>query len=302
MPWNVTTIGDKVFVSYAALGADGENPKAPSTGEEDHADHAGRVVEFDGNGNQVKVLDDKGSLDAPWGVTVAPAGFGKLTGDLLVANFGDGTISAFDADGTFVDYLRGADGKPLVNAGIWALLPGNGASLGAADAVYFTAGPNAERGRRLRSHQRQVGPLARRGRPSSTGGRSAGLSAGASGAAGRTRSGRWPALKASASEPMRVKRLAISMPWWRLTSRAVHNARMVPWITRGGESAMTRAAHPAALAELVAGHDLGDEPDLAGPLGRHALVGAEQRHPHDLLEGHLRAASGWARRRPSCRR
>jgi uncharacterized protein (TIGR03118 family) len=134
-PWNVTTIGDKVYICYATVG---------NTAEEQHAAGYGKIAEFTASGKLVRVLADKGSLDAPWGITTAPPGFGKLTGDLLVANFGDGTVSAFDSNGTFVDYLRGPDGKPLVNPGIWTILPGNGSSLGAADAVYFTAGPRAE--------------------------------------------------------------------------------------------------------------------------------------------------------------
>lgn len=77
-------------------------------------------------------------------MVVAPAGFGKLTGDLLVVNFGDGSVAAFDQNGTVVDHLRTGDGVRLVNPGIWALLPGDGASLGSADSVYFTAGPDAE--------------------------------------------------------------------------------------------------------------------------------------------------------------
>ena len=144
LPWNVTTLGKKIYVSYAAVGADENDAKKPSTGEEAHQAGAGRVVEYDGSGKLVRVLDDRGSLDAPWGITMAPKGFGKLSGALLVANFGDGTISAFDTTGHFLDFLRGKDGKPLVTPGIWAVLPGNGASLGAADAVYFTAGPRAE--------------------------------------------------------------------------------------------------------------------------------------------------------------
>jgi uncharacterized protein (TIGR03118 family) len=144
LPWNVTTLGDSVYVSYAAVGADESNPQAPSVGEENHAAGDGRVVQYDGNGKLIKILDDKKSLDAPWGIAIAPPGFGKLTGDLLVANFGDGTTSAFTKDGAFIDYLRDKDGKPLVVPGLWALLPGNGASLGDAKAVYFTAGPRAE--------------------------------------------------------------------------------------------------------------------------------------------------------------
>ena len=135
VPWNVTTIGTRVLVSYVAPG---------SEGEETHAPGAGRVVEFDANGTLVKTWADDKALNAPWGIELAPAGFGKLAGSLLVANFGDGTIAAFDADGNFADYVRGSDGKPVVIDGIWGLLKGNGASLGRADAVYFSAGPRGE--------------------------------------------------------------------------------------------------------------------------------------------------------------
>lgn len=146
VPWNVTTIGGRVFVSYAAIGADDSNPKKPAVAEEGAAPGAGRVAEFDANGNRVKTFADKKSLNAPWGVELAPEGFGKLSGSLLVANFGDGTIAAFNAEsGAFLDYVRGDDGKPVVIDGIWGLLKGNGASLGRANAVYFSAGPRGER-------------------------------------------------------------------------------------------------------------------------------------------------------------
>ena len=134
-----------MFVSYAAIGADESDPKKPAVAEEGAAPGAGRVAEFDANGTFVKTFVDKKGLNAPWGIELAPAGFGKLAGALLVANFGDGTIAAFDATtDTFLDYVRGPDGKPVVIDGIWGLLKGNGASLGRADAVYFSAGPRGE--------------------------------------------------------------------------------------------------------------------------------------------------------------
>ena len=146
VPWNVTTVGDKVFVSYADVGRRRPRPAGAGAGV-----GGARRRAPDGWSSTTRTA----RRSASW-TTAAPstrrggspprqAGFGKLAGDLLVASFGDGTIAAFDANGTFVDYLRGPDGKPLVTPGIWAVLPGNGASLGAADAVYFTAGPNAER-------------------------------------------------------------------------------------------------------------------------------------------------------------
>ncbi len=145
VPWNVTTIGQRVLVSYAAIGANESDPKKPAEAEEAAGRGNGRIAEFDNNGNLVKVFTDKKALNAPWGIELAPEGFGKLSGALLVANFGDGTIAAFDAESdTFVDYLRDKDGKPVIIDGIWGLLKGNGASLGAADHVYFSAGPRGE--------------------------------------------------------------------------------------------------------------------------------------------------------------
>jgi len=75
----------------------------------------------------------------------APAGFGKFSGDLLVGNFGDGTTNAFDpSTGSLLGQIDGANGMPLVNDGLWALIFGNGGSGGSANILYFTAGLNHE--------------------------------------------------------------------------------------------------------------------------------------------------------------
>jgi uncharacterized protein (TIGR03118 family) len=116
-------------------------------GEEDTSKPGyGRLAEFTEDGELVKIWADGGKLSAPWGLAFAPANFGKLSGTLLVSNFGDGTIAAFDADSTaFVDVLRNAKGKPVVIEKIWGLLFGNGESLGDSNALYFAAGPNDEK-------------------------------------------------------------------------------------------------------------------------------------------------------------
>jgi uncharacterized protein (TIGR03118 family) len=86
-----------------------------------------------------------GVLNLPWGMTISPASFGHLGNHLLVANFGDGTISAFDLKtGDFAGYLRDADTKIISIDGIWGLTFGNGVCLGDANALYYTAGPNNE--------------------------------------------------------------------------------------------------------------------------------------------------------------
>ncbi|CAN5126794.1 hypothetical protein BH09PAT3_BH09PAT3_5110 [soil metagenome] len=145
-PWNVTTLGDKVYVAYVQVGQETDDVgMVPAIGEENHAVGSGRIVEYDNDGKLIKILQDKSSLNAPWGVAIAPAGFGRFTGELLVANFGDGTISAFKKNGSFDDWLRDDKGRVIVVPGIWALVPGNGGTLGSGNSMYFTAGPNGER-------------------------------------------------------------------------------------------------------------------------------------------------------------
>lgn len=115
-------------------------------GEEDTSKPGyGRLAEFDEDGKLVAIWKDGGKLAAPWGLAIAPKQFGALSGALLVANFGDGTIAAYDtASKRFIDYLRGKDSKPIVIDKIWGLVFGNGASLGDSNALYFTAGPEDE--------------------------------------------------------------------------------------------------------------------------------------------------------------
>ena len=136
-PFNVQTVGTSIFVTYA---------KQETPGAELHGIALGKIAEFDVSGKLIATWDDRSLLNAPWGVVKAPdTGFGLYSGKLLVANFGNGTITVFDpATRKAIDYLRGGDGKPMVNDGIWALDFGNGVSLGEANALYFTAGPNGE--------------------------------------------------------------------------------------------------------------------------------------------------------------
>ncbi|MFN2560688.1 MAG: TIGR03118 family protein [Jatrophihabitans sp.] len=85
-----------------------------------------------------------GVLDSPWGMTIAPANFGQFSGDLLIGNFGDGRIHAFDpATGEVLGLLRGNSGRPLQIDGLWGLMVGDAVS-GGADAVWFSAGPDRE--------------------------------------------------------------------------------------------------------------------------------------------------------------
>ncbi|MGY4100694.1 TIGR03118 family protein [Nocardia sp. R16R-3T] len=157
-PFNVATIGNRVFVTYAVTQADENNKTKIRAGEEDKLDKdkekeaankakMGQVAEFDKDGKLVRTFDADGRLNAPWAVTIAPQGFGSLSGKLLIGNFGGaGRILALDdTSGKFVDYLRDADSKPAEIDGLWGLMFGNGEGLGDADALYFTAGPDDEK-------------------------------------------------------------------------------------------------------------------------------------------------------------
>jgi uncharacterized protein (TIGR03118 family) len=138
-PFNIQTLGSRIYVTYALQ--DGAQ----------HDDVAGAghgfVSAFDTQGNFQGRIGSMGSLNSPWGLAIAPPSFTGFAGDLLVGNFGDGTISVFSPDPNtpgFLGQLSGANGNPLVIDGLWALSPGNDGSGGSSQNIYFSAGPNGE--------------------------------------------------------------------------------------------------------------------------------------------------------------
>src|SRR5262249_21728421 len=124
------------YVTYAK-----QNP--PSADE--MAGHGlGFVDRYDTSGLGVQRMASHGLLNAPWGLAIAPASFGRFAGQLLVGNFGDGRISVVDVEvGGFVGQRRDAGNRPIAMDGLWALLPGT-ANTGGTDAVWFSAGPDDE--------------------------------------------------------------------------------------------------------------------------------------------------------------
>ncbi len=139
-PFNITDLGGHLFVAYAAF-----DPESDEGQEQTLGAGLGHVVEYNEDGTLVMDFRTHGVLNVPWGMALAPTQFGAFSGDLLVANFGDGTISAFDlGTGEFKGYLRDPDTKIISIDGIWGLTFGNGVSLGDAKSLYFTAGPNNE--------------------------------------------------------------------------------------------------------------------------------------------------------------
>ncbi len=133
-PFNVQNLGGTLYVTFALQDA----------AKHDNLDGAGwgYVDAFGLDGTfQHRIVSAGGPVNAPWGLAIAPASFGPLAGDLLVGNFGDGTISVFNpATRMFKGRLRGAKGYPIVESGLWGLFVGNGGAGGSADSVYFTAG------------------------------------------------------------------------------------------------------------------------------------------------------------------
>jgi len=135
-PFNVAVIGGQVFVTYAMQDADAHDDVAG-------ASH-GFVDVYTTEGAFVERFATHGVLNSPWGMTIAPPTFGQFAGDLLIGNFGDGRIHAFDpVSGEVLGVLRGASGLPLAIDGLWGLLVGD-AAAGGPDAVWFSAGPDDE--------------------------------------------------------------------------------------------------------------------------------------------------------------
>ncbi len=138
-PFGIAAIGGTVYVSYALLGPDGTK-QANGAGN-------GVVDAFDPAGNFVKRIATQGTLNSPWGMVIAPAGFGRFAGDLLVGNFGDGTIDAFDpGTGAFVAAMTNPDGSTFRQAGIWGMSFGNGFANQPAGTLFFAAGPTPTTG------------------------------------------------------------------------------------------------------------------------------------------------------------
>jgi uncharacterized protein (TIGR03118 family) len=138
--YNVWELDGHLFATYAKFDVNGDEGQ-----EEVDGPGLGHVVEYNEDGTLAMDFKDQGKLNSPWGMVIAPATFGAFANDLLVANFGDNNIVAFDRKtGAYIDCLRDADGKPLPVEGVWALTFGNGVSLGDAKALYYSAGPNKE--------------------------------------------------------------------------------------------------------------------------------------------------------------
>jgi uncharacterized protein (TIGR03118 family) len=132
-PFNIDAIDGKLYVTYA-LQDSAHHDDVAGPGH-------GFVDVYDMNGKLLNRLISRGALNSPWGLALAPSDFGKFSSDLLVGNFGNGWINAFDpTTGAFLGSLDGTNGSPIAIKGLWGLDFGNGAHDQLTDTLYFTAG------------------------------------------------------------------------------------------------------------------------------------------------------------------
>ncbi|MCU1338236.1 MAG: hypothetical protein JWO19_3817, partial [Bryobacterales bacterium] len=136
-PFNIQNIDGKLWVTYAKQD-DARHDDVKGIGN-------GFVNVFDFDGKLLQRFVQHGPLNSPWGLAKAPAAFGAFSGAILVGNFGDGRINAFDAaSGLFLGSMLTPSRTALEIDGLWALTFGNGANAGDTDKLYFTAGPDGE--------------------------------------------------------------------------------------------------------------------------------------------------------------
>jgi uncharacterized protein (TIGR03118 family) len=139
-PFGIQNIGGTLYVTYALQDDDAEDDVS--------GPGHGYVDAYDTAGNLLRRVASAGPLNSPWGLALAPADFGAFSNMLLVGNFGDGRINAYDlgaatstGEALAVGPLHSAKGPPLQIDGLWALQFGNGAGAGPKNTLFFTSGP-----------------------------------------------------------------------------------------------------------------------------------------------------------------
>jgi uncharacterized protein (TIGR03118 family) len=136
VPFGIAALNGDLYVTFAKQDA--------AMHDESTGAGLGYVDIFDFSGNLKSQFASAGSLNAPWGIAIAPAGFGSLQGDVLIGNFGDGTINIFSPNGTglanFEGPLMSSSGQPIAFPGLWSLVFGNGDADKPATTLFYTAG------------------------------------------------------------------------------------------------------------------------------------------------------------------
>ena len=135
--FNIQNLGGKLYVTYAQ-----QNHKEP---DEETDRGSGFLDVFDTSGHLLQRLVQGNHLRAPWGMALAPSKFGAFSNALIVGNFGDGQLHAFDPEsGKYLGEMKHESGKPIVIDGLWGITFGNGGNGGDRNALYFAAGPDDE--------------------------------------------------------------------------------------------------------------------------------------------------------------
>jgi uncharacterized protein (TIGR03118 family) len=136
VPFGIVAVNGQLYVSFTKQDA-AKHDETTGAG-------LGYVDVFDLSGNFVSRFASAGVLNAPWGMAVAPAGFGSLAGDLLIGNFGDGKINVFAPNGTALATSMGpltvTNGGTITIPGLWSLVFGNGDSDKPVTTLFYTAG------------------------------------------------------------------------------------------------------------------------------------------------------------------
>jgi uncharacterized protein (TIGR03118 family) len=136
-PFGIQAIGDRVYVAYAQRETSG-NDEVKGAG-------LGVVDVYDMGGTFLHRLAAGGALNAPWGLAMAPTNFGDFSNAILVGNFGDGKINAYNpSTGAFIGTLSKADRTPIVIDGLWGIAFGNGVNNQPTNTLFYTAGPSDE--------------------------------------------------------------------------------------------------------------------------------------------------------------
>ncbi|MHB9841614.1 TIGR03118 family protein [Paraburkholderia terrae] len=134
--FGIQAVGTTIYVAYAKLGPDGHRDQSGAGN--------GVVDAFDTAGHLIRRIATTAPLNSPWGIAMALANFGAFSNDLLIGNFGDGTINAFDpATGESKGPLTQADGSEVTQPGLWSLAFGNNADNQPSNTLFFAAGPTA---------------------------------------------------------------------------------------------------------------------------------------------------------------
>ena len=138
-PFNIALIGGNLYVTYA-------KHKPPENHDDSAGPGNGYVDVYTTGGSLVKRFASQGVLNSPWGLAKAPAGFGAFANAILISNFGDGLINAFDESGNSMGQIKDVNGAALKIDGLWAIAFPSGSSFNASERnwLYFSAGPSGE--------------------------------------------------------------------------------------------------------------------------------------------------------------